>query len=82
MNKASATITKVHIILRIATATFHLLVFISGHHNKLSAILRDAMPRLTYSIERSTTMTSLKLSGSALETDSVADDDAAASIPP
>jgi len=25
--------TKVHIILRIANATFHLLVFISGHHN-------------------------------------------------
>ena len=44
--------------------------------------LRDAMPGLTYSIERCTTITSLKLSGSALETDSVADDDAAASIPP
>ena len=50
--------------------------------SKLSAILRDATPGLTYSIERWTTITSLKLSGSALETDSVADDDAAASIPP
>ena len=41
-----------------------------------------ATPGLTYSIERWTTITRLKLSGSALETVSVVHDDAAASIPP
>ena len=86
MNKASATMTKVHIILRIATPHFIYWSSSAGittcRASKLSAILRDATPGLTYSIERLTTITSLKLSGSALETDSVVDDDAAASIPP
>ena len=73
-------------ILRIATPRFIYWSSSAGittcRASKLSAILRDATPGLTYSIERCTTITSLKLSGSALETDSVVDDDAAASIPP
>ena len=64
-------------ILRIATPRFIYWSSSAG-----ITTLRDATPGLTYSIERCTTITSLKLSGSALETDSVVDDDAAASIPP
>ena len=78
--------SKFSAILRIATPSFIYWSSSAGittyRASKLSAILRDATPGLTYSIERCTTITSLKLSGSALETDSVVDDDAAASIPP